>query len=224
MNIYDIVFPVFGGRKNDDDYLFDAVIGTCFKTSAGIFITAEHVMKAALEYNIAFIGYANDDQDLIPVSINNHKLYPELDIATFEADVPRAKELELVNENCSLGMALEAGGYPYAVHLDMETFSTRIFKGHIVSLNKWKPLTAQPDIYELSFQCPKGLSGAPLFVSGTYKSYGVVIGNSVVEMPLFEEKEVSDDGTKTIYEKTQSMYLGLAIKSPFIFNYLKDNA
>lgn len=224
MIIHDIVFPLFGGRRNGDKLIFDAVLGTSFKIEGGVFITAEHVLRAALEYEIAFVGYVNDQNVLEGELIKNHKLFPELDIATFEADIARAKELKLINTTCLLGESIEAIGFPYAMHLDMETFSTRIFKGHITSINKWKRLPANPEIYELSFQCPKGLSGAPLVVSGSYKCYGLVIGNSIVEMPLFEEREVTNDVTTTIYEKTQSMYLGLAIKSSFIRNYLDERS
>ena len=111
--------------------------------------------------------------------------------------------------------SIRTAGFPYGLDMAQLKISVRAFAGEIVSTQNWSGLSAKPEAYELLFQCPRGLSGAPLWVPLTTPVIvGMIIGNCITEMIIHSEKEEStEDGKTTIYERTESLRLGLAVQT-----------
>ena len=106
-------------------------------------------------------------------------------------------------------------GYPYAIDRANNCMGMRAFSGHIVSPRDWPQLQTIPRIYELSYQCPRGLSGAPLWTeSSPVKVVGVILGNSITEMEVYSERETDSHGEKTtVYQKVEALHLGVALQT-----------
>lgn len=104
-------------------------------------------------------------------------------------------------------------GFPHG--LEPGEIITRAFRGEIVSGRVWKRLPASPRVYELSFMCPRSLSGAPLFTTELSPSVvGTINGNVITCITVYSETERHvEDGEETIHEKTEALHLGLAIQS-----------
>ena len=168
------------------------------------------------------MGFFNESNILEAEMVNNYKIFEEADIAIFDAEIEGAKKLELSAIDIVMGTEVSSMGFPFALNPDLKLFPTRVFKGHITSKNIWSRLASKPEIYELSFSCPKGLSGAPLITDG-YTCFGMVLGNSASEMVLFEDIETIADGkVVTSHKSSQSMYLGIGLQSNFIKRYIED--
>ena len=90
----------------------------------------------------------------------------------------------------------------------------RSFVGHVVSATTFGRLAPDPLSYELSFQCPRGLSGAPLLTrhDDSMLITGVVIGNQRTEMLVFSERESVSDMKEVITERFEALQLGIALQ------------
>ena len=75
-------------------------------------------------------------------------------------------------------------------------------------------LAPDPPSYELSFQCPRGLSGAPLLIrhGDSMLITGIVIGNQRTEMLVFSERESVSDVKEVITERFEALHLGIALQ------------
>jgi hypothetical protein len=111
-------------------------------------------------------------------------------------------------------------GYPYGYDAELGTLNIRAFRGEIVGGTSLRTLAAQPPVYELSFACPRGLSGAPLAWWDSKprgQVVGVVLSNTITEMPVFTETEtLAEGGQITKLVKTEALHLGLAIRSGIV--------
>ncbi len=97
----------------------------------------------------------------------------------------------------------------------------RAFKGYVVCNRPgWQRLGTNDipfPVYELSFQAPRGLSGAPLLNADTIPTvFGVVIGNSESRMLVHHSTEVDAGGEQRITEQYESLTLGIAVRSDAI--------
>lgn len=104
----------------------------------------------------------------------------------------------------------------HALDLSAFTITIRSFRGTIVTPRTWHGLPAKPRVYELSFPCPRGLSGSPLWRIGAAPPsvVGVVFGNSITDMIVNQSVEKSKDGDETaFYERVEALHLGLAIQA-----------
>lgn len=119
-------------------------------------------------------------------------------------------------------------GFAFGLDVESMLFSSRHFKGYIVSTkkyNNWQEIdpsrTAAPNrpivVHELSFAAPKGQSGSPLFVDGkdgNTKCIGMIVGNSKSSMATVSQSEMIGDGdTREVVEYHDFLYLGQAISS-----------
>ena len=119
-----------------------------------------------------------------------------------------------------------AFGYPFGLDLHNLTLRARALKGHIVCADRAgaAELPGRPHIYELSFQAPRGLSGAPLLLPTTQGLLvaGVVVKNRSTSFQLLtEEESVTEAATgstsHTILERHEVMHMGVAVQSQSIF-------
>ncbi|MFI5399299.1 MAG: hypothetical protein ACHQ9S_27535 [Candidatus Binatia bacterium] len=111
-------------------------------------------------------------------------------------------------------------GYAYGIQTVAKEQVTmqRAFKGYVVS----RPIGYTPvgydaapfEVYELSFQVPRGLSGAPLQpVNRPLVVHGVIIGNSQSRMKVFSHQElVVESGVTNRVEHFEALTLGLAVR------------
>jgi len=110
---------------------------------------------------------------------------------------------------------VQAIGYAYGWDEEASFISPRGFKGHIAALRQSLKWAQRPVCYELSFQAPRGLSGAPVW--GGKPGHGVIIGmilgNSSTEMVVFSEREVLSEGKEHTFEKVEALHLGFALSA-----------
>ena len=216
MNAYELVFPVISGdvieKNGNNSMLTRQVLGTCFSVGGGFFLTAAHVLTAALECERHGIGFPLEKVWQVSPFLKT-EIHEDIDIGIIQAELPNYQSL---NWNIlPLGMWASARtiGYPYALDLEHIHLNVRAFTGHIVSELTFYGLSAKPRIYELSFQAPRGLSGAPL-INELGEISGLVIGNKSTEMQIFSDREIIADGSKEIVvERYEALQLGIALIS-----------
>ena len=165
---YDYDFPVIGydrkGLSADRVMTPKNVYGTAFNIGEDYFMTAGHSLKnAAHENDTLAIGYV-DGQGYFASEVLDYEVIPEFDIGFVRvvAKINRAKSLEWEHNRLASLIDVGASGYPYALDPESKTIGGRSFKGYIVSRKRFHGFTAKPWVYELSFQCPRGISGAGL--------------------------------------------------------------
>lgn len=221
-DFYDFFYPVFGGIFDKGEFVPKNLYGTATNIGRGFFITAGHTLTNALE-NPAItlgMGFPGFRRSIFYENIHDHEIFPALDIGifqiesfyqTFNAFKICTDDLKMLDDICT-------GGFPHGLDLHHQTLQHRAFKGYIVNHMPFYEFPKKPDVYELSFQCPKGISGAPIlkkyYEIDALVSHGYIIGNANTEITVFTEKEKTSDGTKeSIYEKTESVKFGIAINA-----------
>jgi hypothetical protein len=97
------------------------------------------------------------------------------------------------------------------------TVNEVFFSGYISSIydkEHLRDLVDQPfdQNYVLSFECPKGLSGAPLLLNhqGSIVAAGIVYGNQSISFLIDEYEETKSDGKTTRREIVKLYHFGLA--------------
>jgi S1-C subfamily serine protease len=217
MNAYEFVFPVIEGNLVEDAKVVHVqhVIGTCFSIGNGFFLTAAHVVPAALDRG--WIGYPVDKVWQI-FALKGSEINQDVDIAIIQADVPNHQVFKWQFQSLGMWEPARTIGFPYALDLKYANLNVRGLSGQIVSELSFYGLKAEPRVYELSFQAPRGLSGAPLLVhSGTVG--GMVIGNKSTEMQIFSDREILADGKQEkIVERYEALQLGIALTSAAIID------
>lgn len=109
-------------------------------------------------------------------------------------------------------------GYPFSYDNVNKYVNPRGLRGHIVSMPPFYQHEKTIDVYELSFACPRGISGAFL-LNENMEVCGVIIGNSKTEIELYNIKEVSSDGNKIeTYITNETTKFGISIRSIDILN------
>jgi len=76
-------------------------------------------------------------------------------------------------------------------------------------------------VYELSFNCPRGLSGAFLLSRGSTapRIKGMILGNSNKEIVMFMEEEIDvQQDNSSYYLKTETTTFGIALEAKEILN------
>jgi len=216
----DVVFPVFGagaGPKGD----LEELCGTAFSIGPGVFMTAGHVVKKAFTHQVAAIGFPGaPGLTWRGSSIDERELFDDLDIGICKARVPHAPPAPWGGgEPLLLSEEVQTVGYPHGLDLALRMVVVRAFQGHIVSERKFGGLPGLPRVYELSFPCPKGISGAPIWTTeGEGRVAGVIVSNAIMEMEVYKETEVLKEPHKeTILIKTEALHLGIAITPTAIF-------
>jgi hypothetical protein len=216
---YDYSFPVIGYSKDPARPGIVApknVYGTAFSIGGGWFMTAAHVLESALSENsTAAIGFV-DGPRYIAADVSNYELHPEFDVALFGTSivVARAKALPWLEERLPGLFDVAATGYPYAIDLQQNTLGGRWFKGYVVSRRKRSVFRARPWTYELSFACPRGLSGSPLITLHEDSAIaGLVVGNHTTKILVFTDSERISETEETIVERYEALQLGVAIES-----------
>jgi hypothetical protein len=220
------VFPVVGGRYTSAPEMVE-VCGTAFPIGADLFMTATHVLDNVMTHadrRIAFRDLPNMT-NFAGAPIQEICKNPALDVAILRAPGVRTQSPTVSPfqwREGQLGLLEDAVtmGFPYA--MDGKRFRTSGYKGHIIAKGRFDGLPGSPRSYELSFQAPRGLSGAPLLTSPGYPTIaGVVLGNKRSEMTVLQERErTKDGGTEIVHEKVEAITMGVAIAAAEIMDWV----
>ena len=214
-NIYEHVFPVIGGYElNKDTYRVQQVYGTSFSLGGGFFATAAHVIRNANKHPVVTVGFTQPSKSWSSHSIERFELFEDFDFAVFYAPkMTNTKQLRWAFCEMAILDGIRTFGYPHAYDSEHAVINARGFCGHIVTDTIYYLLRAKPKIFELSCQCPKGISGAPL-IADNNEVIGMIVGNRSVETVVFSEKEVLIEKAHTHQlERLESMHLGIALTS-----------
>jgi hypothetical protein len=233
IDVHDYFFPILGGTGSEFNFVPKRILGTASCLFRNTYVTAGHTIEAALTYESAFMGLINkNSEQIFYIPIEKHNIMKDIDLATFELpDTIESLSFKVCTDTLEMLSDVLACGFPHGLDLQNQVLRNRAFKGYITNYGLFYQFPSRPNCYELSFMCPKGISGAPLLQFDKerlqYISYGYIIGNSNIEITVFSDSETSSDGLiKTIYEKTESMKFGIAIQVNELIkrlDYFPDN-
>ncbi len=215
IDAYSHVFPVAGGALSKDGraLIVTEIYGTAFAIGGGYWMTAGHVLRSAASQAIMGIGFM-DGSEWSFTSCGPHEVQGLYDVGVFQVANVTGSALPWAGDELPMAAPVLSVGFPYALNLDLKTLSIRAFRGHIVAAASTCALPAKPRVYELQFQCPRGLSGAPLlFKSTRLLNVGMIVGNASTQMLVLSDKEILADGSTTIVERYEMLQLGIAIQA-----------
>lgn len=223
MNVRDYILPITYGSVTKKVIDIKTVTGSAFSIGSGFFLTAGHVIKKTKKAEHMGCGFVKEGDDLWhSIQIKDFEINEKFDLAVFKADLEGIKAMKWDFSKLKLLDNIETSGYPYAIDPELNRIDTRAFKGYIVSSSATFPLLSKDStiFYELSFQCPRGISGAPLFTSERPgKVKGIILGNKETPVTIWKEKTKSKDGAnEKITEVQEAIHYGAAIE----IQYLKD--
>jgi hypothetical protein len=193
MNPHAVNFAVVAGHQDPTDRLFDLsraeFHGTAFCIAPHLFVTAEHVYRAAAATaGKVALGRLVPDRQQVQLVLDAEP-YPDVDLAILYCPNLAAEILPVsfspltyLNDVFAMGFAfgLELAGIVGEPHV----YQLRAFKGHIVTRRGLTQLRGVPPGYELSFVPPPGLSGAPLLVfhGDSIAVTGVILTHHTAEL------------------------------------------
>src|SRR6266542_1349729 len=196
------------------------IAGTTFPIGGDLFLTARHVVESVRESGGQLMlgrpNLARGDFFAFPASVSAD--WPGVDLTALHAPGMNLAPLTWDAQTLPLFTRVRSVGFPMA--FDTETIPPRVIfralEGIVSGLKTHRLLSATPWIYETSFQCPRGLSGAPLLRGETTSVVGCVIGNSQSFMEVSStEEEVydSDSGGVRIERerRVEGIYFGIAV-------------
>ena len=233
LNTRQSIFPVILiDFEKDGEFKVDKIrggkfLGTGFFINNGklsIFVTARHVVDFQLKKNQKIgIGDINENGKYWWDYFEFHTA-SDLAISVIEFGLPPfVSPLMIANphEKLSIGTAVFSFGFPLSESLSESGKSIlRIneifFSGYISTIYDKSALDIvhRPFItnYALSFDCPNGLSGAPLLVAKNDNPYvaGMIYGNNKIQYLVDEVIEIEDE--KQIYKEQnyKMTYFGLS--------------
>jgi hypothetical protein len=216
---YEIAFPVAGGASAEENpaVVFIAqVYGTAFSVGGDCFLTAAHTIHAAGEN--PHLGLGCPEGGLWKFSpITDLEVVDDYDLGIIEAKLPVSRALNWNVDELPMLEPIRTVGYPYALDIQHARLQIRAFAGHVVGARTFHRFEAAPRIYELSFACPRGLSGAPI-LDGHHRVAGLVVGNESTEMTVFTDREVISEKTGgetrvEQIERYEALQLGIALQS-----------
>lgn len=209
------VFHIVGGEIYDSKSSkarATTICGSSFYLGENCFLSAGHVVKNALENKTQAIGFLQEGKYSYR-EFEETETFDDFDLGIIKIGCSDLKLSKFSWSKESLDMLdpIYTFGFPYGFTKREETIliTTRAFKGYIVNRGIQNPF------YELSFNCPRGLSGAPLLShDGKDKIVGMIVGNSITSINVYSREERTDDGASIhVHELNESIYFGQALQS-----------
>jgi hypothetical protein len=212
----ELTFPIIGLSAEKKPL---SVCGTAFSIGGDMYLTAGHVWDNALIFPLRAIGVREHQAPNATLfQISDREIIAAFDLAILKTLAPAPdKALIWSSKDLILFANVRTFGYPYGFDLEVGTLGIRGLQGHIVGGTTFHRLSGKPPVYELSFACPRGLSGAPLVWQDSQPRghvHGLVLTNHITEMTVFTETEklIAAGQEKTLI-KTEALHLGIAIRS-----------
>ena len=203
--------------------------GTGFLIAPNLFITCWHCVRKTLEENQTYAVCREQNIELFPL-INIQQDINNTDLATANVAMMPEAELSVAEKDVFEGTDVHSFGYPLlSFEVSQETgekipaLDFRFLRGYITR-NFWRddPSFGRGNAYELDMPTPEGLSGSPLFRSGSREVLGVVFGQN--EVALITSFARVDPETNEREPEIQKVYhFGLAHNTETLRN-LKTNA
>ncbi len=228
---FKYIYPLVGG-KNDQGKKkrIECVYGTAFSLGNNFFITAAHVISRMNDnkHDFSGIGFYDLDTNMWGWhEIGNVEKIYDFDLAIFKSKISGVGIFKWGFRQLPMLYNIQTAGYPNALIPDKDFLAIRSFKGYIVATShpKYDPRD-KSGCYELSFNCPVGISGAPIYTDDAI-IYGVIIGNiseSTIVHSFKEIETVKNNGgvKETIYERHEGIQLGIAVESYSLKNIKSD--
>lgn len=198
IDIMRTVFPVAALASADGEMARPDYFGTAFAIRPDLFVTAAHVVKAAVEAGALSIGGPTSATGPMGAArVAHYELFAERDIALLfmNESLPVTVLPTWLAKRVQFMTDLGSFGYPHAVthapggaeRLDVVF---RAYRGHVITIRGFERLADNPAIYEMSCPYPEGLSGAPvmLTVNDELAVAGVVLGSSTVTYGGVDER------------------------------------
>jgi hypothetical protein len=191
--------------------------GTAFPIGKDTCLTAAHVWERVQSFPFQTLAVMDNPQsgEAKLVQIGAGEAIAGVDIAIIRVPTVEFRTVPSWSVTpTALLDEVETFGYPYGFDPESETFNVRGFRGEIVGGRVLACLAARPAALELSFACPRGLSGAPLIRTAPASAViGVIVGNAITEMIVYQEEEkLTEGGRESVFTKTEAMHLGIAVK------------
>lgn len=163
--------------------------GTGFLIAPNLFVTCWHCVRKDLPTGQAYAVNREQKKELFPL-MNIQQDLNGTDLATANVAMIPEAELTLATKDVYEGTDVHSFGYPLINFETLEATGERIFeldfrllRGY-VTRNFWHvdPVFGRGSAYEIDMPTPEGLSGSPLFKSGTREVLGVVFGQNEVAL------------------------------------------
>jgi trypsin-like peptidase len=194
------------------------ICGTAFALAPRLFMTAAHVLDGP-RAEFSLCTKMSEGSGLKAWPVVDWELLTDIDVALVECELPgaamypwHARELDMLTDVLAMG-------YPFAID-EVDLFGrARALKGYVVCADTAgaSELKGRPRIYELSFQSPRGLSGAPLLVPTVrgLEVAGVMLKNrstslSLPKMSQTTTERVGTETAHTIVETQEVVHFGVA--------------
>lgn len=219
INKHEYYFPLLIGELLPIGLGVHNLLGTAFAINNSIFITAGHCLPREINQYLC-VGIEFDGQ-YIPAFVKQYEIIEELDLGIIELHKPaNIKSILWKNDRVHDGTLVSASGYAYGMDSINHALFNRTFMGYTVSSkHNFRFKERKVMSYELSFVCPKGLSGAPVIEEGSGAIIGIVHGNSDVSIETGSWKEeIHGSNEVKSYITTETMKLGEAIQNRSILD------
>ena len=220
VNFMDYFFPVIGGANREDGLNMKQLYGTCTYIKNNLFITAGHTVKNALEDDVFGIGQVKSPGNFwnfIPAI--DYDIIKDIDLAVIRTDTLKFEPTAIKIDPGPLSLleSIWTGGFPHGYDRTNIRIVNRALKGNIVSAGPLLAFPSKPKSYELSFNCPMGISGAPIISTrpkGNECIFGYIVGNSQADLIVNEYTEIeTSTGTEKIYKQMNTTQFGIAINT-----------
>jgi hypothetical protein len=212
---FDYVLPIFAGP---DAASPTAIVGSAFCIGSGRYITAAHCLREGMQVGWMGVGRPGDGNWRV-WQITRWEVIEGCDVGVFQAAIPPpAPCFPWSLAELALADPVKSVGYDHGLDAEHRAAVLRAFVGHIVSSGRpFEGLVGRPRIHEVSFRCPRGLSGAPLIarVDQVPSVVGVMIANTSTDMPVLDDQAVATDAPSVRHE---SFSLGIALRCDAILD------
>jgi Trypsin-like peptidase domain len=211
INTFGFVFPLFTGPGRENPEL---IVGAAFGLGDDFFLTAAHCVKPVGGHKWIGLGILDQGAEFPRiVDVSDAECDESCDLGVFKCQTGGThKRLHWSDRPLLMGGSVNAVGYAYGFDSDGRGVTGRTFSGTVVASRPFRRLRAEPPAYEVSFPCPRGLSGAPLLSEGLAVS-GVVLGNQTTEMMIYASRERVSPEREHVVERFEPLALGVAIQS-----------
>jgi len=218
----DFVFPVMAGKLTDAAPITfepSQIHGSAFSVGPNLLVTAAHVVRGIPKDSMIGLGFPDFARSRWSiVKVEETECHATLDVAVLRSNGAGPVAQPWTSERLPILTDVQSYGFPYALDGSKRMINVRAFKGHIVAIYPWAELSGRPVILELSFQVPRGLSGAPIFQPVGNRVVGMAVGNRTMEMPVLSSREIVSDGRELVVERFEALNLGIAIATYSLFS------
>lgn len=214
LKVAHVAIPVFAGTEEAGRLSTSTMNfhGTAFPFGGSMLLTAFHVAaNAEASGNRVLIGWPpprpNKPFEFMNASVV--QTWPHVDMAAIMVPGTMFPPLSWNASQLPLLTQVRAYGFPHGY--EPRALYHRAFAGPIVGHRTTYKFSGQPEVYELQFAAPLGLSGAAL-LTGDLEVAGCVVGNATSMLARHGSTEaVSEPIRCTKDDDWDLLHLGIAI-------------